>query len=490
MIRLAALIAGVVVFVSACGSEESAAVEPTGVSRSLPTVPTPYLPFDMPITGPAKVFAHYMPNFPISIDNKPAASDYYATEYLRPDGEGGIHSAYGGYLRDRPIPVPPSAHDDWQKRNVEREISQAASVGIDGFAVDVILPRGTSDVVDTILSAADEHQPFSIMLTMDMGGPVATDQSMTAFADDIVRYAHSPAAYRLADGRLVLSAFRAELRPVGWWQQVLRILTDRGVHVAFFPILLDTSAHLENFATISYGIGWWGGRSPNAFSLTDRNRGSAIDLVHRSRHLNRKVLVPVAFQDVRPAAGIYFEARNGATMRASWNFARHVDADLVEIMTWNDYSEATAVAPSARHGYRLLDMMAFEIATLKSGAPPAVERDAVFATYRTQRYDARPTFPQTQVMTLREDSVAAVNEVEVTSFARGPATITVRIGTDTRQCHVPIGAAHCTFPWRAGPISVELSRDGRTVARAGGGPSGTMTPQVQDLEYVAIGGLR
>ncbi|QMT01881.1 endo-1,3-alpha-glucanase family glycosylhydrolase [Gordonia jinghuaiqii] len=455
-----------------------------------PSVATEYLPLDLPDSTGPRVFAHYMPNFPVSIDNEPPESDYYRTEYLDPTGEDGIHMSYGGYLRDRPLPRKPSKQGKWAEQNVELEISQAESVGIDGFAVDVILPRSRSDVVDGILAAAGTPGRFSIMLTMDMGGPVATDQPMSSFIDDIVHYAKMPAAYRLSDGRLVLSAFRAELRPVGWWRQVLEGLSARGVSAVFFPILLDTSANLEKFAAISYGIGSWGGRSPNAYSLDDTRRGAWPDLARRSRALGLKIMSPVAFQDNRPYAQLYFEAMNGLTMRSGWAAAEEIKPEIVQIMTWNDYAETSAVAPSLRHGYRVLDMLAYHIAKFKSGSSPAIRRDVVFATYRTQRYQAAPSFSQPKLMQLSADSMPARNEIEVTAYGVEPSSITVRMGSEVRHCTVSKGLDYCTFPLGTGGVTIEMTRDGRTVATAGGGPAVTTSPYVQDLQYVAVGGLR
>lgn len=459
-------------------------------ASQLRSVSSTHLAFDTPISNGPKVFAHYMPMFPLSIDNKPADVDYYTTEYLSPSGENGIHAAYGGYLRDRPLPRAPSAQEDWGQRDVEHEIDQATSVGIDGFAVDVIRPRSESDVVDTILAAAADRPGFSVMLTMDMNGPVALGQSMSAFVADIVHYAASPASYRLPDHRLVLSAFRAEARTPEWWSGVLGALSDHGVQVAFLPLLLDVDSNLERFAPISYGIGYWGGRSPAAFSSTDPGRGSPADLANRSRRLGVKIMQPVAFQDSRPYMGVYSEADNGATMRAGWEAAATTKADLVEIMTWNDYAENSGVAPSMEHGYRLIDMMAYHIAIYKSGTAPPVRRDTVYATYRKQFYQARPTFPESALMTLDRDSSPAVNDVEITSYAVEPSSVTVRIGTDVQMCTVPAGVTTCRFPLHVGPVSVEMTRGGHVVAAAGGGPAVTATPTVQDLQYVAVGGLR
>src|ERR1700733_4373638 len=70
------------------------------------------LPIEMPsadvlFAAPKKVFAHYFNRFPLSLDNKEGGADYYATQYLNPHGERDKWLAEGGFLRSRPLPVPP-----------------------------------------------------------------------------------------------------------------------------------------------------------------------------------------------------------------------------------------------------------------------------------------------------------------------------------------------------------------------------------------------
>src|SRR5438128_1389414 len=93
-----------------------------------------------PASIPAKqddklVFAHYFPPYPISIDNRPTDQDYYATKYLDPAGAGGADVAFGGTLRDRPLPRDPRPESDWRLRDLEDEVRQATSVGIDEFTL-------------------------------------------------------------------------------------------------------------------------------------------------------------------------------------------------------------------------------------------------------------------------------------------------------------------------------------------------------------------
>ncbi|MGW0036396.1 glycoside hydrolase family 71 protein [Gordonia sp. NPDC003376] len=442
----------------------------------------------MTATG-RKVFAHYMPNFPTSIDNKPSASDYYTTNLMAPFGELGVHAAYGGYLRDRPLPVPPSSAATWKNNNLATEIQQAQAAGIDGFAVDVITPRSASSIVDDMLSVAASERGFSILLTMDMNGAVAS-QSMAKFVADVKSYAQSPAATRLSDGRLVLSAFRAEGKPVSWWRSVLSSLSSQGVPVAFYPILLDANANLEAFAPISYGLSSWGGRNPGSFPTTDTGVGSPVNLMNRARALGKKWMAPVAFQDNRPSAGIYEEASNGLTMRRGWQLAREQNADWVQLMTWNDYAETSSIAPSVKHGYRLLDMSAYRIAEYKTGTIPIVLRDAVYVTHRTQFAAQSPTFPQIKLMTLSPASIPAVDLVEVTAYATQPSTAAVSIDGVYRSCEVPAGVTTCTFRLQIGTLHAGIARNDKWLTLVESPYTITRSPYVQDLQYVAAGGLR
>lgn len=111
---------------------------------------TPCWPYDRPSTAALrasekKVFAHYFSPFPISLDNKPAASDYYTVNYLNPAGENGKFAGSGGFLRERPLPQTPwPGSTDYVEANLEIEIRRAIAIGLDGFTFDVLQTDTTS----------------------------------------------------------------------------------------------------------------------------------------------------------------------------------------------------------------------------------------------------------------------------------------------------------------------------------------------------------
>jgi len=163
-------------------------------AAAIATESTPYLPFDMPIGETDRlVFAHYVPWMPISLDNLPADRDYYTTQYLNPYGEGGAHVAYGGLVRDRPLPRDPISDPNWRFLDLVTEINQAKSVGIDGFAVDIVLPSNQNATIVNLLNAAQATGDFQIQLTADMSGPLNTFTSQQ-FAAAFAPYLTSPAA--------------------------------------------------------------------------------------------------------------------------------------------------------------------------------------------------------------------------------------------------------------------------------------------------------
>src|SRR5688572_16222342 len=74
-----------------------------------------------------KAFAFYFPPFPVSVENKPPASDYYS-QWLNTGDATGRYD-----LRDRPIPRPVRSGSTWKQKDFETEVRQAIAIGLDGF---------------------------------------------------------------------------------------------------------------------------------------------------------------------------------------------------------------------------------------------------------------------------------------------------------------------------------------------------------------------
>jgi hypothetical protein len=472
--------------------------EPSGPA---PASPRATLPFDLPPAedlraSPRLVFAHYWPPLPISIDNKPPERDYYARNYLTPDGEAGKHAAYGGHLRDRPLPRPPSPHPDWRLRDRKKEVRQAAAAGLDGFALDVLQLEGDPDVrvwenARLLLRAAEEVDPgFRVMLMPDLSGSLV-DKSPEQLAAAMATLAGSPAAFRLADGRLVVAPFKAEAHDPPWWQTFRSVMrAEHGLDVALVPVFVGDERELgPRFVEVSYGLSRWGARNPEWNDPADLTRDGTLARVSRMRELRPLWMQPVSVQDARPRQGIFDEAENTTNLRRTWQLARESGAQWVQVPTWNDYTESTHVAPSVDHGWTFLDLMSFYLTWFKTGEEPEVVRDAVYVTHRTQPWDAEPRVDQTLTMQPRGGS-APRDTVEALAFLTRPARVTVTVGGRSTTCRAPAGVSACTAPLRPGRVSAAVTRAGARVVSVTSPHEVTDEPTVQDLAYVGVGSLR
>ena len=183
-------------------------------------------PADTLFNSTKRVFAHYFFPFPLSIDNLAPAVDYYNTQYLNKNGESDKWLAEGGYLRQRPLGTSsPNSLPGWQQLNMEAQVRAAITRGITGFTFDTMSVAEATDAggpLHLLLAAAQAVDPrFKIVVMPDMT-TLGSDSS--AVIQIIAAAAGSPAAYRLGDGRLVVSAFDANINSAAWWQSVLDTL--------------------------------------------------------------------------------------------------------------------------------------------------------------------------------------------------------------------------------------------------------------------------
>jgi len=472
------VITGVVVIAGLLAACASGIVTPAP-----PPEPVASLPFQLPPqaelkASPKKVFAHYLPTFPISLDNKEPQLDYYDTDYLNPMGEDGRHAAYGGLLRDRPLPQSPLSAAAWQLDNMKTEVRRATEAGLDGFTVDVPSLEGDAwDRVNLLFNAAPSVDPdFALVLMPDTSGE---DINVNALADAMTILAKSPAAFRLADGRVVISPFYPERLGPAYWRTFLALMSDHGVDVAFVPCFLDYPTNADVFSDISYGFSSWGNRSPAA----NQDIASSI---HDSHARGKIWMQPVAVQDERPNQGVYDEANNSENLRVSWRAAIDTDADWVQLATWNDYSENTQVSPSAHLGWAPLDISSYYLTRFKTGAWPAIVRDVVYVSYRIQPAAARATEGQTTLMHLRPGSSPARDKLEVLSFLTSPATIEADVGGAAHSYPAPAGVNAQLFDLNAGSHSVLATRNGQTMVSVASQVPTTLTSTVQNLEYFYI----
>lgn len=427
-----------------------------------------------------KVFAHYFPPYPISIDNLPAAKDYYTVNYLTVEGEGGKHAAYGGLLRDRPLPRAPVSEPDWRIQDLRTEVRQAKAAGIDGFTVNILGLSGMNwTATVNLMRAAAEVGGFTIVPSVDATAGIASE-SPSAVATRLAELYQYSSAENI-DGEYLLSSFAAERKSTRWWQQVTAELEKvHNVPIKFMAVFLDASdVNLQAFAPITYGFGNWGVRTADGV-----NR--APNYAARAHSLGRTWMEPVAFQDARPRAGTFAEAGNTETGRAAWSKAVRDQAEYVQIVTWNDYSESTQIAPSQAHGSALLDLSARYISGFKKGKEAEVGSDQLYLTHRIHPYDAQTTSGiDGMSSTLGGASTPPRDTVEALAFLSSPALVQITSGGSTKTFEAPAGVSAFTVPLRPGVVSGKVIRDSSVAVSVVSPHTVTTSPEVQDFQYFA-----
>lgn len=472
-------------------------VRPPGPVGAGEAYRAPQYAFDLPTTAtlrksPKKVFAHYFTQFPVSQDNRPPFNDYYAVHYLTPQGEGGKHAAYGGFLRDRPIGRLPRPQTDWDVADMRTEVRQAIAAGIDGFTLNLLqLPVNHNPYhwrrsLALIRAAALEDPGFKIVLMPDMAaGPGLVDaRTLATYVAELGRY---QAAFRLRDGRLVVAPYLAERKAPAWWQEFLRIMkVEHGITVAFVPLFHNEQSHFPSFGELAFGLANWGSRSPGPNNPKASGSNTVLGRARRVVSAGKVWMQPVSVQDMRPRSAVFDEAANTTNLRNTWEIAIASRAQWVQLVTWNDYSEHTHFAPSVKHGTAYLDISAYYLTWFKTGVSPKIKRDRMYVTHRTQFAGDTPSVAH-RPMQLRPDSVPVRDEVEALAFLARPGTIRVTAGDMTRSCSVPAGVQVCTLPLRRGTVRAEIRR-GTTVAATVVSPYPVVQrPLVQDLQYVVAG---
>lgn len=461
----------------------------TPVASTPSPTPTSPLPYDVIPSGAGDktVFAHYFPPFPVSVDNADAASDYYTRNFLAPDGEGGKHAAYGGLLRDRPLPRDVREGADWRLDDMVDEVNEAADAGIDGFTIDILSLQGENwdRTVRMMAAAAEADRDFTVVPNVDVSGTLKTADPDEVAARLAELYTY-PSAHRVQSGSYLLSSFAAESVSPEWWSQVMATLSSEyDVPTKFVAVLLSpTDENMTEFAPISYALSEWGKRTKDQVL-------AAPDRAAKARALGTEWMAPVAVQDARPKSSLYAEAGNTETLRAMWQRAIDEDADMVQLVTWNDYSESTTFAPSVAHGSVFLDISGYYAAWFKGGKAPVITRDAVFLIHRTQWTGTAPAdgLPA-MAPTLGGAATPPRDAVEVLTMLTTAAVVDAHVGEGTFSAAASAGISASTFPLGSGAIDARVLRDERVVAEVASPFPVSAEPAIPDLQYYAVGSNR
>ena len=448
-----------------------------------------------------KVFAWYFPPYPLSISNEADSQNWYE-RWLSPDGGNGEYRSTGGFLRDRPLSMPQRAESNWRQLNFEVEIRQAIAMGLDGFILEMSYQQHHPDdrwnrVLDMLNAAQAVDPEFKIMLAP--GFPKSASALPDELAATILAVANHPSVFHLSDGRLPMATFYPERpasdggKPIQWWQLLFEQLRGQGVDVAWYPVFLSPSTmnalpDLDEWYRTMAGYSRWDGR------WASQATSNVNEAVNAKNHAVQW-MARAAFQDTRVRKPTYLELRhwessNSATLRAFFEQAIASDADWLNVLTWNDYSE-TETAPSRDRGYAVADLIAYYTTWFKTGAPPPIYRDALYYFHRKQRSDAPyDTTKQTAGPMKIAAGPAAENNVELLAFLVQPGDLVIRQGTDVRTQAANAGVTSFKVPLVPGTTpQFEIRRNGALVQSLTSSTPVAASVDYQDMTYYAGGSI-
>lgn len=410
------------------------------------------LPFNRPPlatlrASPRKVFAHWH-WFPMSFENAAPAQDYYATQFLQPEGEAGKYAAMGGYLRQRPLARAPIADPTWRRIDMENEVRRAAAVGIDGFIFNILSPDRASYLwsqFTTMLDAAEAVDPgFAIIPNIDATAiPSSSLGSVVASLETVVSH---PGLYRLNDGRLVISAFGAEAWPKATWQTLVSQL-----RAAFVPVFVSWQPDVA--PDNSYGLSLWGPACPPEVPGLSQPASAA-------RAARKIWMAPVRPQDFRAKDLIYWEAANSRLFRTMWEQAINDEADWVQLITWNDHSEGSELRPSTGTQYGFYDLLAYYITWYKTGVRPAIARDVIYYFHRIAPVAAQPDLGRQARRFQKRGLAVAADAIELRAFLTRPGILEIAIGDKKYQKTAAAGEVSFKVPLAEGTPHFRLYRNG------------------------------
>jgi glucan endo-1,3-alpha-glucosidase len=397
--------------------------------------------------------------------------------------------------------------DSQSGANIYRDdVRSAMELGI-GFAVNVPTAALATSQLTGLSTAATAlgATNFRFFLSANMSGAPMPAADIISI---IQTWDSSPYYYKI-NGKPVLSTWFGDDQTNTWWQtNVLTPLATSGHAVTFIPYFDRTSPLSDNptFAnwtslineypsidglynffiykggpfevadTTEFGTFTW--------SMMDGEEALAAAL-HAQGKVFMAPYMPYYWATCHSSRQ-YLEYQGGKGLANQWlSIINEQAPELIEITTWNDYTESTHIQPTrvlfnestipTTPHLGFYELLKYYIAWYKAGIQPTITKDAVFYFYRTQSKNvtasndgaacgiARPSTANGQLWGNIQD------EIYVTTVLTAPAEIRViSNGVTTTVSSIPAGVTTTDFTFTAGTQKVELWRGGSKIGEQNG----------------------
>jgi glucan endo-1,3-alpha-glucosidase len=279
------------------------------------------------------------------------------------------------------------------------QIKKAKSAGIDGFALNVGIDEWQPDRVAKALAAAKNNGDFTMFLSFDMASLTFNNGVLSRF-----HFAASHPNYYKVNGRPFFSTFAGENQDTFWasWK----------ASSGFNPYLCPSwpnypTANLLQSHPVADCIFTW-----NAWPAGNSGPGAKFDttgdrnLIASAKATGKTYMAPLAPWFYTRVWGSGWSKNwifgSEKLLPERWQQIVSLQPDFVEIITWNDYSEASYMcsissdlptdmggisgmvnSPQPMHHDAWLELSKHYIKWYKNNARPTVTNDQFYWWYRT-----------------------------------------------------------------------------------------------------------
>lgn len=368
----------------------------------------------------------------------------------------------------------PTYGGDSKIADYQREIRAAQAVGIDGFALNcggwtLKEPHYKQRALLMYEAAQELGTHFKLFISADYASGLTAEETR----DMVETFRNHPNQFRYKD-KPVLSTFAG-----GRAQSEFVRKAFTGDHaICYVPFYYPTpAAEMPKPAQVEQVFRDYGQELDGFFHFGAAGTPAQIT---ESNHLLAKkwlgagkLFMASITPYYRGLGGNYrvYDSRGVEGLAKQWEGAIQDKATWVEMVTWNDWGEASYFAPFGAayethfwNGHwgpmlshaALLNASRYYIAWYKSGKQPKIAADALYYSYRLHpKAVAAGKFPG------GADKLA--DEVFVSLFLTAPARLTLHSGATERSFDEPAGVSHVSLPFVPGAQRFVLTRGSETI---------------------------
>ncbi|KAF7311601.1 hypothetical protein MKEN_01063000 [Mycena kentingensis (nom. inval.)] len=347
------------------------------------------------------------------------------------------------------------------------QIQRAIATDINAFALNIGKDDWQLDRVRDALDAASKYDDkFKCFISLDMDAIPCKSPADAAYLQkmDIKRFFNEP-SYQTFKGKPLLSAFSGASCHFGrassneGWEWFV------GDDAHFVPSFFIPPQQASDYPVLN-GIFPWNSAWPQGKNEINFGSDKAwID--HIGDRTYMAAVSPWFFTHFPQKNFIYYMDKHMLVKRWEDIIANSRDVDIVQIVSWNDFSEGHAIGPLLKEeaiptgaeawtkGYDhtgWLDLFKYYIHAFKTGVYPVIKQDQIFCWGRLSPAPAQATsdsLPPPRDAGMSEDAVWAM------FLLATPAEIELRCGQTSSKKQAPAGAVKHMLPLSENGCQVE-----------------------------------